>query len=75
MRRVILGVLSAAVLFSTATSVQAADPPCFDNANRYVNCGNGTVTDTATGLVREYWNPLGRAALPVQDTTTFKVCP
>lgn len=26
------------------------DPPCFDNANRYVNCGNGTVTDTHTGL-------------------------
>jgi len=27
------------------------DPPCFDNTNRYVNCGNGTVTDTATGLI------------------------
>ena len=27
------------------------DPPCFDNVNRYVNCGNGTVTDTVTGLV------------------------
>jgi hypothetical protein len=27
------------------------DPPCFDNANRYVNCGNGTVTDTHTGLI------------------------
>ena len=26
------------------------DPPCFDNTNRYVNCGNGTVTDTGTGL-------------------------
>ena len=26
-------------------------PPCFDNANRYVNCGNGTVTDTVTGLI------------------------
>jgi len=26
------------------------DPPCFDNTNRYVNCGNGTVTDTHTGL-------------------------
>ena len=23
-----------------------ADGPCFDNANRYVNCLNGTVTDT-----------------------------
>ncbi len=25
--------------------------PCFDNINRYVNCGDGTVTDTVTGLV------------------------
>ena len=24
----------------------SADGPCFDNANRYVNCVNGTVTDT-----------------------------
>jgi len=28
-----------------------ADPPCFDNANRYIDCGNGTVTDTVTGLI------------------------
>ena len=28
-----------------------ADPPCFDNFNRYVDCGNGTVTDTVTGLI------------------------
>ena len=27
------------------------DEPCFDNTNRYVNCGNGTVTDTVTGLI------------------------
>ena len=27
------------------------DPPCFDNTNRYVNCGNGTVTDTVTALI------------------------
>jgi hypothetical protein len=27
------------------------DPPCFDNFNRYVDCGNGTVTDTVTGLI------------------------
>jgi len=25
--------------------------PCFDNANRYVDCGNGTVADTVTGLI------------------------
>jgi hypothetical protein len=28
-----------------------ADPPCFDNANRYVDCDNGTVMDTVTGLI------------------------
>ncbi len=27
------------------------DPPCFSNTNRYVDCGNGTVTDTVTGLI------------------------
>jgi hypothetical protein len=26
-------------------------PPCFDDTNRYVNCGNGTVTDAVTGLI------------------------
>jgi hypothetical protein len=25
--------------------------PCFDNINRYVDCGNGTVTDNVTGLI------------------------
>jgi len=28
-----------------------ADPPCFDTGNRYVDCANGTVTDTVTGLI------------------------
>ena len=27
------------------------DPACFDDVNRYVDCGNGTVTDTVTGLI------------------------
>jgi Protein of unknown function (DUF1566)/Collagen triple helix repeat (20 copies) len=31
-------------------SLKRAAPPCFDDAHRYVNCGNGTVTDTVTGL-------------------------
>ena len=34
-----------------ALAAANADPPCFDNANRYVDCGNGTVTDTVTGLI------------------------
>lgn len=28
-----------------------ADPACADHTNRYVDCGNGTVTDTVTGLI------------------------
>jgi hypothetical protein len=32
-------------------TVTHAAPPCFDNVNRYADCGNGTVTDTATGLI------------------------
>ena len=33
---------------------------CVDNTNRYVDCGNGTVTDTATGLTwLKQWNCLG----------------
>ena len=34
-----------------------------------------TVTDTVTGTVKEYHNPKGRAAQPVQDLTTFDACP
>ena len=34
-----------------ALAAANADPPCFDSANRYVSCGNGTVTDTVTGLI------------------------
>jgi hypothetical protein len=32
-------------------TVTHADPPCFDDVNRYVDCRNGTVTDTVTGLI------------------------
>lgn len=41
------------VAFSDGSVLMSArpDPPCFDNANRFVDCGNGTVTDTATGLI------------------------
>ncbi|MCP4690510.1 MAG: DUF1566 domain-containing protein, partial [Desulfobacterales bacterium] len=28
-----------------------ADPSCFDNMNRYVDCGNGAVSDAVTGLI------------------------
>ncbi|MCG8455622.1 MAG: hypothetical protein MI919_05020 [Holophagales bacterium] len=33
------------------------------------------VTDTQTGLMKEYLNPPGQAAEPVQDFTTFDTCP
>lgn len=35
----------------TGTYLAGAAPPCADNTNRYVDCGNGTVTDTVTGLI------------------------
>ena len=37
----------------TGTLVASANPapPCFDNTNRYVDCGNGTVHDTVTNLI------------------------
>jgi hypothetical protein len=28
-----------------------AAPRCYDNENRFVDCGNGTVTDSQTGLI------------------------
>lgn len=34
-----------------------------------------TVTDTQTGRVKTYVNPLGTAAPPVQDTGAFATCP
>jgi plastocyanin len=34
-----------------------------------------TVTDTQTGRVKVYFNPLGRPAPPVQDTEAFATCP
>jgi len=32
------------------------------------------VTDTHTGIVKEYKNNLGQIAPPVQDTATFQTC-
>jgi hypothetical protein len=34
-----------------------------------------TVTDTQTGKVKTYFNPLNRAAPPVQDVDAFATCP
>jgi hypothetical protein len=34
-----------------------------------------TVTDTVSGVTKEYTNPGGQAATPVQDTITFDTCP
>lgn len=47
------GAVSAYVCNGRDSAAGAARPdgPCFDNINRYVDCGNGTVTDTLTGLI------------------------
>ncbi len=34
-----------------ALSEARPDPPCFNTTERFINCGNGTVTDTVTGLI------------------------
>jgi hypothetical protein len=34
-----------------------------------------TVTDTATGAVKIYFNPQGVALAPIQDTSAFSTCP
>lgn len=56
---------------------------CVDPFNRYWVFFAATtnvdftvaVTDTLTGVVKEYSNPLGQAADPVQDTVSFATCP
>ena len=36
---------------TTGTAAAKADPPCYNNYHRYVNCENGTVYDTVTNLL------------------------
>src|SRR5438105_13500119 len=36
---------------STPMAAPKAAGPCGDKAKRYADCGNGTVTDTVTGLI------------------------
>jgi hypothetical protein len=43
------------------------DPACFDNTSCYVNCGNGTVTDTRTGLGLTDDSSPGDWRLPTED--------
>lgn len=40
-----------AELLAAVGSLDNPDPPCFDNTHRFVDCGNGTVTDTVSGLI------------------------
>jgi hypothetical protein len=42
---------TASADFTSVSGEPNAAPPCFDNNNRYVDCGNGTVMDTVTGLL------------------------
>jgi len=34
-----------------------------------------TVTDTQTGAVKTYTNPIGTPFQPIQDTSAFSTCP
>lgn len=36
---------------TAASMASNPDPACWDNTNRYVDCGNGTVNDTVTNLL------------------------
>jgi hypothetical protein len=57
------------------------DPPCFDDSNRFVDCLNGTVTDTVTGLTwlqdadcpalggAQPWASANQAAVGLSDGT------
>jgi uncharacterized protein DUF1566 len=42
---------AASPALSMPIPVPKAAGPCIDKSMRYVDCGNGTVTDTATGLI------------------------
>jgi len=48
----VFGTVQAGSLEPPPGPVSATRPPdrCFDNGNRFVDCGNGTVKDTKTGL-------------------------
>jgi PKD repeat protein len=56
---------------------------CFDPFNSYWVFAAGltnvkvtlSVTDTSTGALKTYVNPLGTAFLPIQDTSAFSTCP
>ena len=58
-------ILAGALLLPTEVYAQPAAGACFerfDNTNRYFECGNGTVTDTTTGLIwLQQADCLGRA--------------
>lgn len=50
------GILALMIMVAVVTSADAqvatrADGPCFANIQRYCDGGNGTVTDTVTGLI------------------------
>lgn len=47
----ILGAASMASAQEGWVRLSPAQPPCFEAGKRYVDCGNGTVTDQLTGLV------------------------
>jgi hypothetical protein len=52
------------------TEARNPDPPCFNTSERFVDCGNGTVTDTVTGLIYlENVNCFGTQDWPTANQT------
>ena len=37
--------------------------------------GYSQIQEVPSGKIKTYFNPLGKAALPVQDTNAFATCP
>lgn len=53
-----------------SSDVPLADGPCMDDTNRYVDCGNGTVTDSVTGLIwLQQWNCLPNSTWAAANQT------
>lgn len=68
-------------LYNSILLLDSPDPPCFSDSYRFVDCGNGTVTDTVTGLIwlkdagcfndKTYANSNADAALLWDGATEF----
>lgn len=67
---------TAAELLAAIEALDNPDGPCFDTTHRFVDCGNGTVTDTVTGVIWLYdancfaaqaWPPANESVAALAD--------